>query len=425
VYEQLTDSFYVPEGQWFFLEVHQRLSQTFPRNEIYLDGRLVDSSNTPNFFGRPVDRLAYGLASISQLLPASLQMDRLLSRASEPNDPLSCSWAQGTEPWIKLDLDPPSFPPGCWRPFSDNSPWNTPIPDSPRLADNSSEMVGNLTAGHDPNALRAGIADTSSDYYKPTFYARPTDPLYTIEDSSFLGGERIRMPDTARPAGGSDHHMTVVWNGYHYGFWNTVVNHETRTLSAGPESSWLTARKQRIDGPGYGGNSTGCGSTASGFCNLAGIIRAQEMERGTINHALFATSSHVGSGQVFPATSGGAHDIAGYPPMGTRFQLDPNYMTNERLATYPVWEQPILRALRDYGMYLGDDSGADSFALQIESGTTYTALGLEDEMVKYARSVGAPSSSDSGRTVYTFDLGNVDWANHLRAIAPCVSERNC
>jgi hypothetical protein len=423
-YEQLSDSFNVPEGRWFFLAVHQRLSQTFPLNEIYVDGHLVDSSNTPNYFGRPIDRLSYGLVSISQLLPASLQMDRVITRASEPNNPVSCSWAFGVEPWVKLDLDPPSFPPGCWRPFSNDSPVNTPIPDNPRLASNSSEMVRHLTEGGDPNPLRVGIADTPSDYYKPNFYARPTDPFYTIEDSSFLGGERIRMPDTARPAAGSDHHMTVIWNNYHYGFWNAVVNHEARTISAGPESSWLTARKAPLDGPGYGGNNTGCGATASGFCNMAGQIRAQELERGVINHAFKAGSSKIASDYVFPATdSDGSHSEAdGYPPMGTRFQLDPNYMTNARLATYPVWEQPILRALRDYGMYLGDSSGANSFSLGLESGTSYTALGLEDEMVKYVRSVGVPRSGDG---IYYLNLGNVDWADHLRAIAPCVSERNC
>jgi len=153
-------------------------------------------------------------------------------------------------------------------------------------------------------------------------------------------------------------------------------------------------------------------------------MRAQEMERGVINHALVAGSSKIASNYVFPGTSsdGGHSEADGYPPMGTRFQLDPNYMTKERLATYPVWEQPILRALRDYGMYLGDSGGAASFSLAIESGTTYTAFGLEDEMVKYVRRIGVPQNGDG---IYYLDLDNVDWASHLRAIAPCVSERNC
>jgi hypothetical protein len=324
-----------------------------------------------------------------------------------------------------------SWPGGCVRPFSDDSPWNRALTATPTLNPRSAQIVSRLTAGGKPNALRAGIADTASDYYKPTYYSTASDPLYTIKGTYRHGGEQLHIPQGARPAGGSDHHMTVVTpDGKHWGFWNVKVDNSAHTIS-GADGGNPTTRVSDIEGLGIGGDGGNglaeCGSTAAGFCNLAGIIRAQELEAGVIGHALFATSSQIASSYVYPAVSTGTGPSASddYPPMGTRFRLDPSYMTDARLSTYPRWEQPILRALRDYGMYLGDNSGAASFALQLESGSTYTSFGYEDEAVRFARSVGAPSYSDGGRTIYTFDLGNVDWASYFRVVDPCVTKGTC
>jgi hypothetical protein len=324
-----------------------------------------------------------------------------------------------------------SWPGSCTRPFSDDSPWNRGLTSTPTLQPRSTQMVARLMAGGRPNALRAGIADTPSDYYKPTYYSTTSDPLYTVKGTYRHSGEQLRIPEGARSSGSSDHHMTVVTpDGKHWGFWNAKVDNSAHTIS-GADGGSPTTRVSDIYGLGIGGdggNGLGeCGSTAAGFCNLAGIIRAQELEGGVVDHALFATSSQIANSYVYPAAStGDGPSAAGdYPPMGTRFQLDPSFMTDARIITYPRWEQPILRALRDYGMYLGDNSGAASFALQFESGSTYTSFGYEDEMVKFARSVGAPSYSESGRTIYSFDLGNVDWARYLRVVDPCVTQGTC
>jgi Polysaccharide lyase len=74
----LGDAFDLPEGRWFRLEVHQRLSTTDPLNEVYLDGRRVASSTERNFYGSPVARLRVGLVAIaggSQRNPLELSFD--------------------------------------------------------------------------------------------------------------------------------------------------------------------------------------------------------------------------------------------------------------------------------------------------------------------------------------------------------------
>src|SRR5215211_1321924 len=49
--EPLGDAFDLPEGRWFRVEVRQRLSETNPYSEVYLDGTKVASSTERNSYG--------------------------------------------------------------------------------------------------------------------------------------------------------------------------------------------------------------------------------------------------------------------------------------------------------------------------------------------------------------------------------------
>ena len=143
-----------------------------------------------------------------------------------------------------------------------------------------------------------------------------------------------------------------------------------------------SGRRIPIDGVGLH-----AADTSSRFPSLGGRIRYQELAAGRIDHALFAASSRVAYTWVYPAekSDGRWEPGEGYPPMGTRFQLDPAYMTDERLATYPPWKRAILRAIRDYGFYLGDSTNKSLKVFPIESGTGYTSFGLADPWVTYAK----------------------------------------
>jgi hypothetical protein len=75
--------FDVPEGQWFSLLVHQRLSRRpgRARNDVYLDALITGSSTAANTSGRPIDRMRTGLVAVdanTQLNPLSLRFDRCL-----------------------------------------------------------------------------------------------------------------------------------------------------------------------------------------------------------------------------------------------------------------------------------------------------------------------------------------------------------
>jgi hypothetical protein len=79
--DELSKSFKLPEGRWFWLEVHQRLSAGGNAlNAVYLNGRLIDRSHQANLFpGRGVERIRYGIVAIAdgaQTRSLTLRFDR-------------------------------------------------------------------------------------------------------------------------------------------------------------------------------------------------------------------------------------------------------------------------------------------------------------------------------------------------------------
>jgi hypothetical protein len=421
--ETVMGPFDVPEGRWVFIEVRQRLSEVVPLNEVYVDGRRIGRSATQNSFGRPADTLRYGLVQISQLAPTRLWFDRVVARLSTPG--ASCDWGVTTGPayvdsYLPFAKFERRWPVGCWRPYSDASPFNEWIPANARVDANSATMVKRMTDAGDPGDRRAGIADTSSDFYKPTFWASDDDPLVTLRatGSSPINGERIHVPAGARPAAGSDHHMTVIQpDGWEYDLWDAApISNGVLVYSAGRKIS--VSESDGIDSA----------ATSARFGSLAGLIRAQEMTEGRIDHALFMTGNSIAWNAVYPAakSDGGKDPALGYPPMGTRFQLS---ISDAELASFPPWKRTILRAFRDYGGYLGDSSSGSAWTVgAFESGTSYTSLGFEDQMVTFARNAYAQGQSDIsyGNGVYYFDLASgIDWSSRLRVIAPCATEHTC
>ncbi|MGE5281287.1 MAG: hypothetical protein ACM3N0_03010 [Chloroflexota bacterium] len=88
----LVGPFDLPEGRWFTLEVHQRLSAgAGALNELYLDGHLIGRSTRPNTYGRAIQRIRYGIVAIAedaQRRPLDLWFDRATA-GPQPASPLT------------------------------------------------------------------------------------------------------------------------------------------------------------------------------------------------------------------------------------------------------------------------------------------------------------------------------------------------
>jgi hypothetical protein len=318
---------------------------------------------------------------------------------------------------------PDRFPPASWRPWTGDSPWNQRIPADARLDSRSGEYVKRLLEPGPLEPLVVGKAGTSSDFAHAIYYANSNDPLYRIEGGSrtepyAIDGKQVRLPKGAKPAAGDDSHLAIVYDGEHWGCYRAQIDESARVIRC------EAGRRIPIDGVGLH-----AADTASRFPSLGGRIRFQELDAGHIDHALFAASNRIAYSWVYPAekSDGRWEPGEGYPPMGTRFQLDPAYMTDARLATYPPWKRALLRAIRDYGFYLGDSTNRSLKVFPIESGSGYTSFGLADPWVTYAKKHRLPSSFDDNidRTVYEFDVNSgVDWTK-LRAIDPCLAAKDC
>ena len=312
-----------------------------------------------------------------------------------------------------------AWPSGCWRPYSDASPFNRPIGANPRLVANSQAIVSSV-AGAGPANLVAGDAGTRWDYSHPLYYSQASDPVFTIDCLESWGtcdveGMQVRIPDAARPAAGGDGHLTVIdqASGWEYDLW------QVRSKPAG--GGTLTASwggRTRIDGDGLGSNAT-----AAHYGGAAGVIRAQELAAGRIDHALFLVIKCGSGGKVYPSLGTGARcsDPTNAPAMGSRFQLDMSDAEIDALQV-PTWKKAILRAMAQYGMYFGD-TGGPGFGLQFESGASYTSFGAEDAMVSFARQIGMRAN---GEGKFSFNVRDgVDWQSRLRVVDPCEAQGTC
>jgi hypothetical protein len=317
-----------------------------------------------------------------------------------------------------------AWPNDCWRPYSAESPFNRRLPAQPRVAADSDRVVARLLSFGPIKHLEAGLADTPDDFGHPTYYSRPSDPVFRLHcyEESWgrcpLEGLEIRAPDAARPAGGDDAHLTVVDqdSGWEYDLY------KVRSKPAGGgvlEIRW--GGRTRIDGDGLGSDGT-----AAGFGSLAGLIRASELAAGHIDHALFVTV-HCDDGRaVYPARKSGrscatlGEPADDAPPMGAHLQLA---LSDEQIAALPgpEWKKTVLRAMADYGMFVGD-TGGGSWGVQVESGSTFTSFGQPDPLVAFAR---ANAWTPYGDLLVGNLRDGIDWAHDLRVIDPCVSRGTC
>lgn len=369
----------------------------------------------------------------------------------EPSDPEPPSDPQ-PEPPADSDPEPPSdsdpdapsepgstcvtrltiaeMPGSCWRPYGDGSPFNRRLPANPPLAEGSAAMVKWWAAQPDTNMFKftGGDADTPNDYDHPVYFSEAGDPLYTVHcrrwtSSCAVDGLRIRIPSAARAAGGTDAHMTVIDQdgGWEYDFW------EAEDLPRGGGDLFIGhGGRTRLDGDGLGSNAT-----AAHFGGAAGVIRPEELADGEIAHALFFVVQCTNDSSVPPAGDGHGRTCAsmgksnaGAPAMGQHFYLD---MTSREISALriPTWKKTILRAMAEYGLYVGDTGGG---SLKTMSGTSYTSFGMADPWIALGRKLGVPSwnSSSDKKTKYLFDLReDVDWKSKLRVVDPCFAQGTC
>ena len=318
-----------------------------------------------------------------------------------------------------------NWPGACWKPYGPSSPFNQKLPANPRLMSNSPQVVSRILGFGPLQHITANQAGTEKDYGDPVYWSQPGDPTYTIHCTEDWGtcpieGHTIKIPAQAQAAGGTDGHMSVVdqATGWEYDFW-AVKGKDANggTITTG----W--GGRTRIDGDGLDSEAT-----ASYFGSMAGKLRVEELEAGRIDHALFLAVRCSNGRTVYPVRGHAGQRCSSIgmseenaPPMGSRVMLD---MTVEEIAALPVphWKKTILRALAEYGAFMGDTGS--NWAIAEESGLSRESFGHEDPWVRFAKDNGVPYYAPDD--VYVFNMREgVDWQSRLRVVDPCVTQGTC
>jgi hypothetical protein len=250
----------------------------------------------------------------------------------------------------------------AWRPFSADSPWNQRIPAGAASDPTSSELIADFAA---QGPLHINIKDWSIPVY---FVDADHTSRYDVADSrpgvfgqGFEFPRRIPIPDgaIASPPVDGDNHLCVIDRTQHMawdmwwarqdaaGRWSTGLGARTDLSGSGVAAPWYAVPRE-LDA---------ARARASGFPLVAGLILADEIKSGRIDHALVFAYNHCRSGFFIPPASTAQVTVPKTRnsfgiPMGGRIQLNPRWdVERSGLSTSG---KIIARALQEYGAYCGD-----------------------------------------------------------------------
>ncbi|KAF0236716.1 MAG: hypothetical protein FD181_2486 [Prolixibacteraceae bacterium] len=267
--------------------------------------------------------------------------------------------------------------------FSDDSFWNQPLPENPKIHPKSDKWIAVLSK--EPGGAYFGI--NTNRYTIPVYEADKNTPVHTIyhrpvndhfkkvhgykngwfDKNEFYGhgkgfGRKVPIPANAISDPEEDSHIVVVdWTR------NLIWDVWGLEIIDGKYHSF-TGMKYKANGPGVfktsdfkvkNGESIhffGPGR-AAGVPVVAGLILYDEAMRGEINHKLAIATRHNAYQEfVFPATwtDGILH---GGIPEGSVIQLDPALDLSKFELT--PQEKAVAVAAQKYGMVIVDQSGAN------------------------------------------------------------------
>ena len=177
---------------------------------------------------------------------------------------------------------------------------------------------------------------------------------------------RVPLPRGAHPAAGTDHHLVVyqpsrdrMWE-----FFGLVRTHRRWHTNWGGAMRHVS-RNPGIFGPrAWPGAKTWWGATATSLPLLGGLMRIDELQRGSINHALAMAMPNPRRGVwAWPAqrSDGNAPGPTAIPE-GARLRLDPR-LDLSQLPMPPLTRMMAVAAQR-YGIIVRDKAGVITFAAE-------------------------------------------------------------
>jgi hypothetical protein len=170
---------------------------------------------------------------------------------------------------------------------------------------------------------------------------------------------KVPIPNGARPAAGSDAHMTV-WQPSRDRLWEFW---QARKRAGVWHASWGGAMKRVSKSPGYFDSrswprlsTTSWGATATSLPVIAGTILVKELRAGRINHALaLSLPAPRADSFAWPAQRTDGTGPREAIPEGARLRLDPD-LDLESLHLPPITLM-LASAAQRHGMIVRDQTG--------------------------------------------------------------------
>jgi hypothetical protein len=246
------------------------------------------------------------------------------------------------------------------RPYTSDSPWNTPIPEGAAIDPRSDALVATIA-----QSSNGRLRSDPTQYSFPIYFAEASTPRQTLVCPGIVSinhpdGTRTSMssgqlagvpiPPEAEPSAGGDAQIIVI---------DTRTGDEYDVYEFVPPNGCTNVTRY-IGGVERSAVESSYISRGAGVPYLAGLIRPWEIAQGRIEHALAFGYELGRAGRcVFPASkTDGDDDRPDAIPQGARLRLDPG-LDVDRIENLDAVGRIIARALQKYGMFLIDNSGAN------------------------------------------------------------------
>ena len=254
--------------------------------------------------------------------------------------------AVANRPAVRLDPPKPAGPRiGDCPVFPADNAWNQDISKA-ALHPNSSAIIARIQATGSDN-LHPDFGENQS--YGIPYVVVPANQANVPITYDAYGDESdpgpFPIPLNAPVEGGSDRHVLVVQQGTCRLFELFVG----RRNGAG----WVAASGARFDLNSNALRPLGWTSAdAAGLPILPGLVRADEVAAGAINHAIRVTFSETRNGYILPATHvASSVTRADAPPMGMRLRLKATYDISGLSGQARI----IAEAMQRYGLMVADN----------------------------------------------------------------------
>jgi hypothetical protein len=308
--------------------------------------------------------------------------------------------------------EPPSGPSYALRLFSAQSFFNQPLPAAAPQPSDSAQLVAAFN--HQVQTYYGHVVINTTEWSAPVYTVPANAPTTTVvpQNGTCPRGEgvfqpfaqdmsTVPIPAGAQAAKGTDEDL-VVWqpsSGHEWELWRAQHEGGQWTACWGGEFQDAYTSDGVLPEP--------LGVSAAGLSILAGQIHLEELQQGTIDHALEVTLPDTAASEwVWPANrTDGTSDDAYSIPEGTRFRLKPSVNLSALHLNPAALE--IATAVQRYGMIVADTAGA--VALEAQDPTPLEHAGQPNPYEKLL----------SGGSYET--LNAVPW-NDLEVVSPSYHE---